>query len=130
MLVAGEAGAGKSALAKMGFQLLGNDTLALAFRAEEFARAHLDDVFAPFGINFFELKKATAGFTRKVLWIESIERLLEKAMRQAFTDLLSEIKADPTLAPNRHLSGLLGGNCARLFSDMRHLPTICWPCRY
>ena len=76
VLVAGEAGAGKSALAKMGFQLLGNDTLALAFRAEEFARAHLDDVFAPFGVNFFELKKATAGFTRKVLWIESIERLL------------------------------------------------------
>lgn len=96
VLVTGEAGAGKSAVAQGAFQLLRKDAPTWAFRAEEFAHAHLDAAFAPFAVNFEDLRKASLGFPRKVLWIESAERLLEKSTRDAFMDLLGQIVSDPT----------------------------------
>ena len=96
ILISGPAGSGKSAIAKDVLRLISNDYFTFSFRAEEFARAHLDETLQAVQIssNAATLGAIVAGQDRKVLLVESIERLLEESTRNAFADLLTLVKKD------------------------------------
>lgn len=98
LLVTGPAGSGKSALAKSVTDSLAESAIRLVFRAEEFAAAHLDQALhqAQIPINTEGLTALLAGQGRKFLLIESVERLLESSIRDAFLDLLRLAERDNT----------------------------------
>lgn len=98
VLVSGTAGGGKSAVAKAVAGVLTADHFVFSFRAEEFARPHLDEALRNGQIptNSADLGALLAGQSRKVLLVESVERLMEAATRDAFTDLLTLVGRDPT----------------------------------
>ena len=98
LLLTGTAGSGKSAIAKDIATALGRDHFVFAFRAEEFAQPHVDAALNAVGLgvtgdDFAALMDAQP---RKVLVVESVERILEAATRDAFTDLLRFVRDDPT----------------------------------
>ncbi len=97
LCVSGPAGSGKSGVAKVVFDQVKQQGLAAAFRAESFGAPHLNDVFAPHGFDTEQLLALAALHPRKWIWIESVERLLEKFERHAFLDLLRLAAADPTI---------------------------------
>ncbi|MBI5245020.1 MAG: hypothetical protein HY922_15250 [Elusimicrobia bacterium] len=96
VLVSGPAGSGKSGIAKDVVSMLSTDYFAFSFRAEEFAHPHFDATLqnAQIPTSAAKLGAILAGQGRKVLLVESIERLLEKPTRDAFTDLLTLVARD------------------------------------
>ena len=96
VLISGAAGSGKSVIAKDTINLLSADHFVFSFRAEEFAHPHMDQTLQNIQIpvNAAKLGTILASQDRKVLLIESIERLLEKSTRDAFTDLLTLMAKD------------------------------------
>jgi hypothetical protein len=96
VLVSGAAGSGKSAVAKRALETLSNDLFAFAFRAEEFAHAHFNGMLqsAQIPATARTLSAVLAAQERKVLLVESVERLLEKPTRDAFADLLRLVRQD------------------------------------
>lgn len=98
VLISGPAGSGKSVIAKDVISTLGRDHFTFSFRAEEFACAHLDEALQSSQIpaNGKKLQAILASQARKVLLVESVERLLEKSTRDAFTDLLALVARDKT----------------------------------
>lgn len=91
VLVAGPAGSGKSAIGKDAVKLLAQDHYAFGFRVEEFAEAHLDRTLTAANVS---ANAATFGAilgaqNRRVILVESVERLLEKTTRDAFSDLMA-----------------------------------------
>jgi hypothetical protein len=95
VLVTGPAGGGKSAVAKEAVLELKNH-FAFSFRAEEFATAHLDETLlrSQTPANAAMLAAMMAGQGKKLLLIESVERLLEASTRDAFSDLINLLKND------------------------------------
>ena len=98
ILISGSAGSGKSVIAKDVLRIIGDDYFTFSFRAEEFARPHLDETLQTVQIsaNAATLGAILAGQDRKILLVESVERLLEKSTRDAFTDLLTLVTKDKT----------------------------------
>lgn len=98
LLVTGPSGAGKSAVASEALEHLQRDHFVYAFRAEEFATAHLDTTlqYAGLSLTAERLRGVLAGQASKVLLVESVERLLEKETREAFRDLLALVRDDPS----------------------------------
>jgi len=96
VLVSGPAGSGKSGIAKDVIGILAADHYAFSFRAEEFAHPHFDETLLSNQIpaNAAMLGAILAGQDRKVVLIESVERLLEASTRDAFTDLLTLVARD------------------------------------
>ena len=90
VLISGAAGSGKSVIAKDAIRILEADHFAFSFRAEEFAHPHLNATLHSIQIpaDAAMLGAILAGQNRKVMLVESVERLLEKSTRDAFTDLL------------------------------------------
>jgi hypothetical protein len=99
VLVTGPAGSGKSAISKDVFSELSRDHFAFAFRVEEFAEPHLDRALAASGIpsNAITFKAILAAQDRKLILVESVERLLERTTRDAFSDLTALAVDDPGL---------------------------------
>jgi hypothetical protein len=97
VFVTGVAGAGKSALVKAAFTLAVQGGFGLCFRAVSLAGNHINEVLDRFGLTLNGLCAQTAIHCKKVLWIESVERLLETTVdkRAAFLDLLRSLKSDP-----------------------------------
>ena len=91
VLISGAAGSGKSVIAKNVISILEADHFVFSFRAEEFAHPHLDATLQSIQTpaNAVMLGAILAGQNRKVMLVESVERLLEKSTRDAFTDLLT-----------------------------------------
>ena len=96
VLVSGPAGSGKSAIGKDVVSLLSQDHFVFGFRAEEFAQAHIDATLHAGQIptNAKKLTAILAAQGRKGVLIESVERLLEKTTRDAFSDLMTLASAD------------------------------------
>lgn len=96
VLVSGPAGSGKSGIAKDAIGILATDQFVFSFRAEEFAHPHFDETLQSNQIpaNAATLGAILASQDRKVLLVESVERLLEKSTRDAFTDLLTLVARD------------------------------------
>ncbi len=96
VLVSGPAGSGKSAVAKDALDVLSADHFAFGFRAEEFAQPHFDATLqsAQIPANGRALGAILASQERKVLLVESVERLLEKSTRDAFSDLIRLAASD------------------------------------
>ena len=99
VLISGAAGSGKSAIAKDVVGALSADSFTFAFRAEEFAKAHIDGTLeaAKVPVQAETLQAVLAAHGRKIVLVESVERLLEKSTRDAFDDLLRLAVADTTL---------------------------------
>ncbi|MCX6676720.1 MAG: ATP-binding protein [Methanothrix sp.] len=99
VLLSGPAGCGKSNIAKDVISILSADYFAFSFRAEEFAQPHFDATLQgnQIPVNAATLGAILAGQDRKLLLIESVERLLEKSTRDAFSDLLTLAVKDKTL---------------------------------
>ena len=91
VLVTGPAGSGKSAVGKDAVGVLALDHFLFGFRVEEFAQAHLDATLAAAQVpaNWAKLRAILGAQGRKVVLVESVERLLEKTTRDAFTDLMT-----------------------------------------
>lgn len=98
LLLTGSAGSGKSAIAKDIAAALAKDHFVFAFRAEEFAQPHLDAALnaVGLGVTADDFAALIGAQPRKVLIVESVERILEAATRDAFADLLRFVRNDPT----------------------------------
>lgn len=96
VIVSGPAGSGKSAIAKDLASLLAGDHFVFAFRAEEFAEAHIDRTLqaAQVGASAAKLAAILGGQERTFILIESVERLLEKPTRDAFSDFMHLVAND------------------------------------
>ena len=99
VLVSGPAGSGKSAIGKDAVFLLSKNHFVFGFRVEEFAQAHIDATLHAGQIptNAETLAAILAAQDRKVVLIESVERLLEKTTRDAFSDLMELAAADRSM---------------------------------
>ena len=99
MLVTGPAGCGKSAVGKDAVGVLARDHFLFGFRVEEFAQAHLDATLAAaqVPVNWAGLRAILGAQDRKVVLVESVERLLEKTTRDAFNDLMTLAAGDSGL---------------------------------
>jgi hypothetical protein len=99
VIVSGPAGSGKSAIGKEVFERLAADHFGFAFRVEEFADAHIDAVLQAAQIpgNAEAITQVLAAQERKVILIESMERLLERSTRDAFSDLIGLAVRDPDM---------------------------------
>ena len=91
VLVTGPAGCGKSAVGKDAVGVLALDHFLFGLRVEEFAQAHLDNTLhaAQVPANWAQLRAILGAQDRKVVLVESVERLLEHTPRDAFTDLMT-----------------------------------------
>lgn len=110
-LVTGVAGVGKSSAALVALQqVLGGAPLFL-FQATEFGRGHIDHAFADLRVteSLSRISSLFALHPRKFMLIESVERLLESAQRDAFFMLLSKLAEDETwrvvLTCRQHAAG-------------------------
>lgn len=94
VLISSHAGYGKSALAKELYEHLSENAICLAFRAEEFTTSHIDNTLfmTQAGITAQRLFALLSGHSSVTIFVESIERLLEASVRDAFSDLLGLAK--------------------------------------
>ena len=99
VIVSGPAGSGKSVIGKDSLSLLSPDHFVFGFRVEEFAQAHIDATLNAGQIpaNAETLAAILAAQGRKIVLVESVERLLEKTTRDAFSDLIALAAADCTM---------------------------------
>lgn len=90
VILSGPSGTGKSGVAKMLTESLGNQYFVFSFRSEEFEKAHLDETLNVNGIGLSgkALSTVLAGQRTKIVLIESLERLLEASVRDSFSHLL------------------------------------------
>jgi tRNA A37 threonylcarbamoyladenosine biosynthesis protein TsaE len=98
VVVSGAAGSGKSGVAKDAILSLSADHFTFCFRAEEFACAHLDNTLelSKVEVDSQTIAAILSGQDQKIMLIESVERLLERPTRDAFTDLLMLVDKDST----------------------------------
>jgi len=99
VLITGPAGSGKSVIGKEAVSFLSREFFAFGFRVEEFAVAHIEETLhnSQIPARAAELQAILGAQGRKVLVIESVERLLEKPTRDAFSDLMSLARGDEGL---------------------------------
>ena len=99
VLITGPAGSGKSVIGREAVSFLSREFFAFGFRVEEFAVAHIDETLhnSQIPARATELQAILGAQDRKVLVIESVERLLEKPTRDAFSDLMTLAQGDDGL---------------------------------
>ena len=99
VLITGPAGSGKSVIGKEAVAFLSREFFAFEFRVEEFAVAHIDETLRNSQIpaRATGLQAVLGAQGRKVLVIESVERLFEKPTRDAFSDLMTLAQSNDNL---------------------------------
>ena len=98
VIVSGEAGSGKSALARQLLAQLDDRCPVLAFQAVELATAHIDETLAnaQTTLNAQRLFALLAGAGTKIVFVDGVERLLERSIRDGFAQLLNLGGRDPS----------------------------------
>ena len=98
VIVTGPAGSGKSALARGVLARLEDRYPVLSFQAVEFATAHVDETLgnAQTSLNLQRLLALLAGHDRKIVLVDGVERLLERPVRDGFSQLLQLAEKDPS----------------------------------
>ena len=98
VIVSGVAGSGKSALARELLTQLEDRYPVLSFQAVEFATAHVDETLAnaQTSLNWQRVLALLAGHDRKVVLVDGVERLLERSVRDGFSQLLQLARKDPS----------------------------------
>ncbi len=98
VIVQGAPGAGKSALVKALCHALPAEITPFAFKAQEFNHPHLHQFLTGIGIalSIAQLQNEFALLPRKILLIDSAERLFELSTLDAFCQLLQQINNDAT----------------------------------
>ena len=93
VIISGERGCGKSALAKSYYQNHCQNKFVLALRAEDFNQNNLQSVFNSIGVKGIidDLFNSCSLYSEKILFIESLEKVLELENNKAFLELLSFI---------------------------------------
>jgi hypothetical protein len=101
LVLHGGAGAGKSAFARDIVQSYEEEKKAsvFLFTGEQFSAGTLDLVLQKLGIelSFTEILNQPQFGVHKIMWIESLEKLLESGDAEAFEELLKIVNADPSL---------------------------------
>lgn len=99
VLITGPAGGGKSVIGKEAIAFLSREFFTFGFRVEEFAVAHINETLhnSQIPARASELQAILGAQGRKVIVIESVERLLEKPTREAFGDLMTLVQGDDDL---------------------------------
>ena len=99
VLVSGPAGSGKSAIAKDAAEIVSASHFVFAFRAEEFAHAHIDAALhaAQIPSHAASLFAMLGAQDRIVMLVDSTERILERSTRDAFSDLISLAADNPAI---------------------------------
>ena len=92
--LAGPPGSGKSALAKSIIQHYERRYLCLSFKSEEFGESHIDRAL-PDPISGGQFESIICSRQRVIVHVESLERLLEYAPRDAFAHLVGIVKRCP-----------------------------------
>ena len=87
LVLTGPPGGGKSALAKSLILSNQGDHECLSFRGEDFAKSSIDDVLQV-RMTGLQLKTLLGVQERVLIHVESVERLLEHPVRDAFADLI------------------------------------------
>ena len=89
-IVIGEPGAGKSALLKEVITDSTPDTVVLTFKADQFNRSHLSQVFTGLGVtdSLTQLSACLSAIPKKIIFIDSFEKLLEGDPDNAFRQLM------------------------------------------
>lgn len=97
VIVAGDPGVGKSALAARAFEVFRSDGIGLAFRPGMLTGSHINQVLLQYGQTAGRLLKICKLFSRNLILVESAEHFLETAdaEREAFRDLLATLGEDP-----------------------------------
>jgi hypothetical protein len=98
VIVSGSAGSGKSAASILAIRRIAPNAPLFVFQAMEFAREHLDRTFSEVRVTetLSQISSLFALQDRKILLIESVEKLLEAPNRDAFAMLLEFIAKDQT----------------------------------
>lgn len=93
VIISGERGCGKSALAKSYYKKYCQNKFVLALRAEDFNQNNLQNVFNSIGIKgtVDDLFNSCLLYSEKILFVESLEKILELENHKAFLELLSVI---------------------------------------
>jgi hypothetical protein len=97
LLVTGDAGDGKSVVAKQVLDHMArNGVPVFAFRIEEFEAPHIHQALVQMGVQdtLEELSARFALLPRRVLLVDSVERLFELGSRDAFAQLLDSVARD------------------------------------
>jgi len=95
-VVTGPAGTGKSAAVILALQSISSNDPLFVFQGMEFARQHLDQALAELRVTeaLTQISSLFALHGRKLLLIESVEKLLEAPDRDAFAMLLETVAKD------------------------------------
>ncbi|MDR0978729.1 MAG: hypothetical protein LBL91_02130 [Lachnospiraceae bacterium] len=96
VLVTGQRGSGKSGVVKEFWENHCKDKYSLAIRSEELSQPTIQSVFNSLGISLSvkKLFDSLSLYNEKILFIESLEKVVELENKKAFLDLLSIIAKD------------------------------------
>ncbi|MCH9664521.1 MAG: ATP-binding protein [Gammaproteobacteria bacterium] len=99
VVITAPAGMGKSAIAKQCIEELSKNFYCFSFRAEEFAVAHIDEILSKAQVkeNGVELLNLLVGHEKKIIFVDSIEKILSSTTTLAFTHLLKLVCDDSSL---------------------------------
>jgi hypothetical protein len=98
-IITGKPGTGKSAIVKEVLESKFNNDNIFAFRADQFNESHLAGMFSHQGINesIIDLLSCIALLPDKIIFIDSLEKLLEGVTENAFKQFYILVKSYPNI---------------------------------
>ena len=97
VLVTGERGIGKSGISKTFFEKYCTNSYSIAIRAEEFNHPSIQNVLYGLGLksSINDIFSVSSLYNEKIIFIESLEKILELENNKAFIEILSILAKNP-----------------------------------